>query len=110
MAFVFLVGCGGATVPAGDVASAQAAVRAANEVGAQDVPQAALHLKYAREQLDEARRLIEEDRSERAKMLLKRAEADAELALTLAREAQERKKAQKVMADVEKLQKMLREG
>ena len=100
-----LVGaCGGAAMPAGEVASAQAAIRAADEVGAESTPRAALHLKYARDQYAEAQRLMEEDREERASALLLRAEADAEVALAIAREEAAKQRAEAAQQRVQSLQ------
>jgi hypothetical protein len=78
-------GCASSPVPNAKVASSQAAIRAAEETGSRDVPQAALHLKLAEEQLEQAKKLIRDDENERAGYVLARAEADAELALALAR-------------------------
>lgn len=61
-------------------------IRAAEEVGAADVPQAALHLQLAREELASARALSAQGERERADSMLGRAEADAELAVALSRE------------------------
>jgi len=87
LAFVVCVlwACGGATVPTSSTASTQAAIRAAQEVGAERVPQAALHLRYARDEVSDAQRLEEDGEEERAVLVLRRAEADAELAIALAR-------------------------
>ena len=83
----FLGGCGGGgTMPSARIASAQAAIRAAQEVGATRDPRATLHLRLAQEQFDDAQRLVREEDYEPATMLLRRSEADAELALALARQ------------------------
>jgi hypothetical protein len=79
-------GCAGAAPPNEKMAASEAAMRAAQEVGAPSVPRAALHLKFAREQMDHARALIKEGENERAEFVLMRAKADAELALALARQ------------------------
>jgi hypothetical protein len=79
--------CAGAPAPTERLASAQAAVRAAKEVGAKDVPQAKLHAQLAQEQVDQATKLIEDGENERADSLLRRAQADAELAVAMARES-----------------------
>jgi len=50
-----LVACGSAPPPHERAASSAAAIRAASEMDAQQVPQAALHLKLAQEQFDKAR-------------------------------------------------------
>lgn len=80
--------CAGAPQPTERLAGAHAAVRAAKEVGADNVPQAQLHTKLAEEQVVQANKLIEDGENERAEMVLRRATADAELAVALAREAE----------------------
>src|SRR5262245_46503794 len=97
-------GCATAAVPADRMAASQASVRAAAEVGARDVPAAALHLQLAEEQVDQAKLLIKKDYNERARFVLMRAEADAELALALAREQSERAEAQRAIDKVRSLQ------
>lgn len=87
-ATLFGLGCGSAAVPTEKLTSAEASVRAAQEVGASSVPQAELHLKLAQEQVEMARKLSADGESERAAQVLLRAKADAELALALARDAQ----------------------
>jgi len=77
-----------------DLFGSKAAVRAAKEVGAKDVPQAQLHTQLAEEQVQQAQKLIEDGENERAEMLLRRAQADAELAVALAREQESEKQAQ----------------
>jgi hypothetical protein len=49
------------------------------------VPDGALHLKYARDQVAEANKLIAAGENEEAVLVLRRAESDANLALALAR-------------------------
>ena len=85
------------------IVASQSAIRAAEEVGAGNDPQAALHLKLAREQVEEARLLVEDNKHERADMLLRRAEADAELALAMAREQQLQTEAQEAIQEVREL-------
>jgi pyridoxal biosynthesis lyase PdxS len=80
--------CGSSDVPSKQLAESQSAVRAASEVGADHDPQAALHLKMARDQISKAQALNREGEYDAAKQLLKQAELDAELALTLTREKQ----------------------
>jgi len=86
--------CGSAPQPTERLATAQAAVRAAKEVGAKEVPQAQLHAQLAEEQVQQAQKLIEDGENERAEMVLRRATADAELAVALARESESQKQAQ----------------
>lgn len=88
------VACAGAPQPTERLATAQAAVRAAQEVGAKDVPQAQLHAQLAEEQVQQANKLIQDGENERADMVLRRALADAELAVALAREAESQRQAE----------------
>jgi hypothetical protein len=88
------VACASAPQPTERLASAQAAVRAAKEVGANDVPKAQLHAQLAEEQVQQANSLIEEGENERADQVLQRAQADAEMAVALAREAEMQREAQ----------------
>ncbi|XXX73074.1 DUF4398 domain-containing protein [Sorangium sp. So ce134] len=100
-----LAGCGGSMPPPNDqLAESQAAIRAADEVGAETDPQATLHLKLAREQLEKAKKLIEAEENEAALRLLERAEADAELALAIAKARATQAQAEEALKQVEKLQ------
>jgi Domain of unknown function (DUF4398) len=84
----FGAGCGASyPPPTGRMADSESAVRAAQEVGGQNEPQAALHLKLAQEQIDQAKQLVADGDNQRADFVLMRADADAELAVSLAREA-----------------------
>ncbi len=76
---------------------------AAEEAGAAKVPQASLHLQLAKEHLELAKRLSKNGEKERADSMLMRAEADAELAVKIAREDAEKMKAQKAIESVRKL-------
>lgn len=80
-------------------------IRAAEEVGADKVPQASLHLQMAKEELELARRLAAKgDKKEAASMLL-RAEADSELAVALSRGDAEKTEALSAIDRVRQLQK-----
>ena len=61
-----------------------AAVRGAEEAGAADVPEAALHVKLAQEQIEKAKELMEHDANRQAENKALRADSDAELAVALA--------------------------
>jgi Domain of unknown function (DUF4398) len=78
-----IVGCAGTQVPNARVASSEAAIRAAQETGSRNVPQAALHLKLAEEELQSAKGLIRDNDNKRAEYVLMRSQADAELAIAL---------------------------
>lgn len=106
----FLSGCGGGyPEPRNQLTASEAAVRAAEVAGAQNSPQSALHLKRAREQIDSAKGLIQEGESERAEWVLRRAQSDADLALSLANEEAQRKKAGEAKEELEQLQESIRQ-
>jgi hypothetical protein len=86
-------GCASSPEPTERLVSAQAAMRAAQEVGANGNPQAQLHAQLAREELARAKKLIEDGDNERAERLLQRATADAELAVAVTRESKSRNEA-----------------
>jgi hypothetical protein len=79
-------GCAHEPAPTQQLASAMAAVRAAEEAGAASVPDAELQLKLAQEQLKEADRLMARDDNRKARDKIMRARNDAELALSLTHE------------------------
>jgi len=78
-------------------------IRAAEEVGAAQVPRAALHLQLAKEELDRARKLNADGDKEEGASFLLRAQVDAELAVALSRESTERTEAQAAAARVNQL-------
>jgi hypothetical protein len=81
-----LAGCASYPQPTESLANSVGAAQGAKEAGAEQVPDAALHLRLANEQNAEAQRLMAEDDNERAAFLTRRAQSDAELALALAHE------------------------
>lgn len=82
-------------------------IRAAEEAGAAKVPQAALHLQLAKEELEAARQLAAKDEKEQADSMLMRAEADAELAVALSHEDAEKTEA---MAAVERARQLRKDN
>jgi len=82
------VHCASHPPPTDNLASAIAAVRGAREAGAEAVPQAALQLKLAEEQVTQARAMMKSGDNERADYMTLRAFNDAELALAIARQHQ----------------------
>ncbi len=100
LASVVLVGC--SSVPLRTEASTSA-ISAAEAVGAAAVPQAALHLQLAREQLDLARALAARGKQELAELMLNRVVADAQLAVLLASEKTVRQEAEAAIALVQEL-------
>jgi hypothetical protein len=96
-------GCGSAAAPTERLTTAEAAIRGAMEVDATSLPRGALHLKLAQEQVDKAKRYIEDDMNQRADLALRRAQADAELAIALAREHEMKEKAKAAHQRLERL-------
>jgi hypothetical protein len=78
-------------------------IRAAEEVGAADVPQASLHLLLAKEELEKAKVLSAKGEPEKAESMLARSEADAELAVALSREDTEKSEAWAAVKQVREL-------
>lgn len=74
--------------PTDRLASSEAAIRSAKELGAQNDPQAALHVKLADEQVATAKNLMHDGENRRADLVLQRADSDAELAIMITREKQ----------------------
>jgi hypothetical protein len=96
-----LAACGGTQLSQAKVAGVQAAVRAAEEVGAPALPEAALHLELAKEQTSTAQRLSKDGEGEAANLVLERAQADAELAIQLAQTDREQRAAKAAWAKVQ---------
>ena len=97
------VGCAGN--PSLRSEASTSAISAAEAVGASEVPRASLHLQLAREELARAQVLAGKgDKDEAASQLL-RAEADAELAVVLSRESDEKTEAAAAMERVRQLQR-----
>jgi tryptophan 2,3-dioxygenase len=86
-----------------DTGAASATARSAELVGANETPVAQFHLKLAEEQIALAAALAEDGKEDRAESLLMRAEADAQLALLLAREEDERSAADEAVRRVGEL-------
>ena len=101
-----LTGCVGlpGRVPTGQLVDSEVSIRQAEEAGAAQVPDAAQHLEWAREQTQGARTLLQQNRRDDAALFLLRAEADAQLALALAQEAPARAEADLVLQQVRQLQ------
>ncbi|NUP07895.1 MAG: DUF4398 domain-containing protein [Polyangiaceae bacterium] len=86
LGLLWLSACASFESPVDQYARSQAAVRGAEEAGADRLdPQSQLYLKLAREQLGKGKELMDQDENEKADRLLRRAEADAELAREIAR-------------------------
>jgi hypothetical protein len=96
-------GCATLMLPADRLERDEASIRAAEEMGAAGVPGARLHLQMAKDQTLAAKQLAAAG-DDRAVRMLSRAEADAELALGLAREVSVHGDAEKAKADLKTVQ------
>jgi hypothetical protein len=104
------VGAGCATsarIPPEQIARSEASIQSAEQIGAARDPRAALHVKYARDQLAAARALAAHGHGDEAQRLLVRSTADADLGLTLARADSARTAAQQATDQVRMLEKEL---
>lgn len=104
VALLAAAGCASAPKPVDTLARSEAAVRSAQVMGAEQNPTAALHLRLAQEQLQLARRKMNDGDNERARYLLLRAQADADLAMNLAQEARAQDDAARTMQQVQSMQ------
>ena len=101
-AFMVVSGCASAPL---NTEESTSGIRAAEEIGAAKVPKASLHLKLAKEELAQAKKLEAKGELLRASSMLLRSETDAELAVALARENHEKTKSFAEMENVRKLKK-----
>ncbi len=96
--------CASTRAPAAELGAARATADAAEKVGAPADARAAQHLSLARAQITRATELIRQGDEVRASFVLKRAQADAELALSLAQEAPLRRDAAALLGDLRDLE------
>jgi hypothetical protein len=106
LGIALLAGCGSSfPEPKDALVQSESAVRGATEVGAERVPEASLQLKFARDAIQEAKKLIDNGDNKRAAFVLQRAKADAELAVMMAKTAttqNEAKQAQEQIAELKR--------
>jgi len=101
-ATTIIAGCA-AELPVRQLARTEAAVRAADDKGAEEIPRAAAYLKMAEDSLELARAYMATDEMDKAEAALDRSRYDAEIALALAREEETRAKARQARRAVEVL-------
>lgn len=104
-ALVGAAGCGGAPPPTAAMTDTKAAIRAAEEVGARQVPPASLHLKMAEDGVGAAESLVAKEAHERASLVLERAKLDAELAIMMTKTEQTKQEAEQAQERLEELKK-----
>jgi hypothetical protein len=97
-------GCASTQLPPAQQTETEAAIAAAETVGAKEQPKAELHLKLAKDQLEAAKSLAEDGEEEQASLTLERARTDAELALALAQEVAVREEARTALQRVDQLE------
>jgi hypothetical protein len=102
--FTVLARCASAPVQTELLAPTEGPLRAAEELGATKVPEAALELKLAKDEMDQAKQFLKDGNKQRADMMLLRAQADAELAVALAKKAPLEAEARSAAEQVKSLQ------
>lgn len=100
----------GGPVPADKLARSEAAVRGAEEIGAERHGIASRHLQTARASFKEGKKLVIDGDQERATMMLLRAEADAELAMNVTRESTALEDARKTREEIRTIRMSLTKG
>ena len=96
-----IAGCGSG--PAVNKEQSTSAIRAAEEVGASNVPGASLYLQLAKEEVENAKALATKGDKEQAQSMLSRAQADGELAVALSRGDADKTEAAKAIERVRQL-------
>jgi hypothetical protein len=101
--------CASVPPPTAELAQSERTIQTAAAEGAQKVPAATLYLQYAEAEVGRAKELIAAKKNERAASLLVRAQADADMAFALARDAAIQNETQRVREEIQALQTQGRE-
>lgn len=101
LGMLVLSACASFPPPTESMQTAISAVRGAEEVGAADVPRAALMLQLAREEVAKAQKLLAAGENEAAHFQALRASNDADLAISFVREDEARATAKQAEHRVE---------
>ena len=107
-AFLTLGACASVPPPHDRLASSQASIRGAEEAGVDGIPKAELELKLAQDGVERARALMKSGDNQEATTVLLKAQADAELAIVLARDGRARNDAAAAKAQVEQLESSMK--
>lgn len=99
-ALLALAACATAPLAPDRLASSEAAIQSADQVGAGKLPQAALYLRLAQEELAQAQQFAKAGDKKRAAIFLERSNVDAALALALVRQDEAKADAEKANAAV----------
>ncbi len=95
--------CASVVIPPEHLEREQASMRAAEELGAEQVPDAQLHLQLAKDQTASAKQLAAAG-DDRANLMLSRADADAELAVGMAKLSTVHRQALAAAEDLQEVQ------
>lgn len=99
LAFILTIAaCATYSPPTDSLAASMGSVQTAEQLGAEQVPQAALALKLAQDEVARTRALMAEQKNRRARLMARRAASDAELAIALVREHEAQMAAQRAEA------------
>ena len=98
--------CASSPPPATRMASAEASVQTARDLGAEQVPSAHAQLRLATSEIQKAREMSKNNDNDLADSMLQRASADADLAIALTNEDNARSQAQKAMDQTDGTQPM----
>ncbi|HTP29134.1 MAG TPA: DUF4398 domain-containing protein [Anaeromyxobacteraceae bacterium] len=99
-----LLGCAGTPKPVDQLADSQAALRSAQELGARQVPSAALELQRAEDNMKQAQDLMAKNDNEKARWQFERAKADADLSIAMVRRQQAQDDAAKAQEQLKAVQ------
>lgn len=105
LAVLMVAGCAAPKPPTTQLIAAKAAIRGAVEAGARDAPKGRLHLKMARDHVGRAEDLISAEEMSEARHLLIRAEADGNLAISLAKQVVAERELAEIKDKLERLRK-----
>lgn len=83
-------------------------IAAVDEMEPENNPNAKLYLQLAKREVDRADRYMKNGEEDKARLALLRAEADAQLALSLMKEAKTQQEAEAIEAEIDEMQSGLR--
>ena len=103
-AALLLAGCASSPKPIDQLIDSAASLRSAKELGAGQIPPAALEVRRADEAMQRARDLMGKGENEKARGELMRSKADSELAIALVRRQQAQDEANKAQENLKSVQ------
>ena len=103
VAAVAAAGCATTPVPADKYARARASIKSAEVMNVDRVPSAAAYLRTAKDELEQAKKMLKDGENEQAEYMLLRAEAAGEAALNLAKETWAKEDAARTIQNVQQM-------